>query len=96
MSDRQFLRLSEKWALGYDRNQWIVMKRRKRRDEHYWHPVSFIGSTKTNLLRVVAEKGVTVGPAAQRVLDTMPERFLDWLEDRSRAEPEDDLARRAS
>jgi hypothetical protein len=78
MSDRMFLRLSETWALGYDKNQWIVMKRRKRQDEPYWQPVSFIGSHKTNLLRVLTEKGVTVDSEAMGVIDTMPEKFLDW------------------
>ena len=96
MADRVFLRLSEGWALGFDKNQWIVLKRTKRRDEHYWHPVSFIGSTKTNLLRVVAEKGVTVDPEAQRAIDAMPDRFLDWLEEHSRPGPEVEPARRAA
>ena len=54
MTDRIFLRLSEKWALGYDRNQWIVMVYRGSR----WRSISFIGSHKGVLMRVLKEKGV--------------------------------------
>ena len=92
MSERLFLRLSERWTLGYDRNQWIMLKRAKRRDEVVWNPVSFIGSTKTVLLRVMAEKGVTVDSEAQRAIDAMPERFLDWLKEQSWAESEGESA----
>jgi len=76
--DRILFELAPGWALGADRNQWIVMRRRKRRDQHYWHPVSFIGSTKTTLLRVLREKGIQPTPEAKIALNALPERFLDW------------------
>ena len=28
VADRQFLHLSERWALAYDKNQWIVQDRK--------------------------------------------------------------------
>ena len=75
------LPLSEGWALGYDQNQWMLMRLRSRKkgEETYWQPVSFIGSTKTVLRRVLAENGVTVCPEALAKIDAMPERFFDWI-----------------
>jgi|TARA_B100000315_G_scaffold31795_1_gene26822 hypothetical protein len=77
-NDRILFGLAPGWALGADRNQWIVMRRRKRRDQHYWNPISFIGSTKTTLLRVLREKGIHTSEKGQAALDSLPERFLDW------------------
>lgn len=77
-NDRILFELEPGWALGTDRNQWIVMRRRKRRDQYYWNPVSFIGSTKTTLLRVLREKGVHTSEKGQSALNALPERFLDW------------------
>ncbi len=91
MTDRIFLRLSEKWALGYDRNQWIVMVYRGSR----WRSISFIGSHKGVLMRVLAEKGAVITPEAQAALDTLPVRFLDWLEEHRQREVEDAPAGRA-
>lgn len=68
----------EKWALGYDPQQWMIMRARKRREERYWQPVSFIGSCMPVLMRVLAEKGVQLTPEAGAALDAMPSRFLDW------------------
>jgi hypothetical protein len=59
MSDRIFLRLSEKYALGADDLQWIVYRSRRKvpspLDEPLkcgrgseWEPVSFVRSTKDN------------------------------------------------
>ena len=58
MSDRQFLRLSERWALAYDKNQWIVQRRHGQR----WRNVSFVASEKRVLVRVIKEKGVKPHP----------------------------------
>lgn len=60
------LPLSEGWALGYDQNKWMLMRlrHRKKREEAYWQPLSFIGSDKTTLLRVLAENGVTACPGS--------------------------------
>ncbi len=75
MVDTQFLRLSEKWALAYDKNQWIV--------QHYmrpkWRSIAFVGSTKGVLMRVLTEKGAKVAPEARAALDTLPETFREWI-----------------
>lgn len=78
MSDRLALQLSDGWALLFDPNQWMLAKARNLRSERKWQPLTFIGSTKTTLLRVTAENGIAIDPAAQAELDSWPERFLDW------------------
>ena len=80
MSDRLALRLSAAWAILYDHNQWIVSKARKRGTGCDWRPVSYIGSNKTTLARVLLKKGAVINPGAQAEIDTWPERFLDWIE----------------
>ncbi len=82
MADRQFLRLSEKWALAYDNAQWIVQRRKAPRTkggECRWAGVSFIGSNKDILWRVFEEKRIDVTAEARAYIDAMPHRFLDWL-----------------
>ena len=64
--------------LGYDKNQWIVLRSRNLRTQRGWKAVSFIGCEKTTLLRVLREKSVELYPEAQASLDLMPEGFLDW------------------
>ena len=75
MVDTQFLRLSENWALAYDKNQWIV--------QHYmrpkWRSIAFVGSNKGVLMRVLKEKGAKVAPEARAALDALPETFREWI-----------------
>ena len=80
--DRQFLRLSDRWALAYDRNQWIIqtcISPRRDRQGDQWRGVSFIGSNKDILWRCLEERGIDPTPEARAVIDAMPFRFLDWL-----------------
>ncbi len=82
MADRQFLRLSEKWALAYDNAQWIVQRRKapsKTGGECRWAAVSFVASNKADLLRVLREKGAEIGPAAREYIDAMPNTFREWI-----------------
>jgi len=78
MNDRLALRLSDGWALRYDAHQWIVCKGRKLRSERKWHAQTYIGSCKATLRRVLQEIGADITPAAQSIIDTWPERFVDW------------------
>ena len=75
--------LCDGWALGYDPNQWILLRARKRQDQTYWNPVAFIGSTKRVLRRVLREKGIQYTPEAVGYLEAMPESFMDWYRLRS-------------
>ncbi len=82
MVDTQFLRLSEKWALAYDKNQWIVQRRKapsKKGGACRWSGVSFVGSNKDILWRVLREKLAEIGPAAREYIDAMPDTFREWI-----------------
>ncbi len=82
VANRQFLRLSEKWALAYDKNQWIVQRRKalgKKGGECRWASVSFVASNKDILWRVLREKGAEIDPAAREYIDAMPDTFREWI-----------------
>ncbi len=82
MADKQFLRLSKKWALAYDKNQWIPQRRKvpgKKGGECRWDAVSFVASNKDILLRVLREKGAEIDPAAREHIDAMPHTFREWI-----------------
>ncbi len=83
MADIEVLRLSSEWSLGFDRAQWIVRKRRAKKGvKEGWRPMSFVGSNKDTLWRVLGEHGVVVTPEAKAAIDAMPHRFVDWLAER--------------
>ncbi len=44
-----------------------------------WRGVSFVGSEKRILRRVIREAGVVLAPEAQARLDALPEQFLDFV-----------------
>lgn len=70
--------LADDWALGADRCQWIVLRRRNSRTQKGWKPVSFIASNKSTLRRVLREKGIKLDAAAECQLDALDETFLAW------------------
>ena len=78
------LRLSDDWALGYDRLQWMVMRWRGK--SKGWRPVSFVASNKVVLRRVIAEKGITPTPEARSALAAFPDSFREWLAGQERRE----------
>jgi hypothetical protein len=89
MTDKPLFSLDAegRWRLAYDRQQWVVQRRRRapRRSERAgiadsgWRGVSFIGSTKATLARVLGEKGVVLTAEAAARLDALPERFVDFI-----------------
>ncbi len=78
-----------RWRLAYDRQQWVIQHRTKKaRVSHTeggsiadsgWRAVSFIGSTKATLARVLSEKGVVLTAEAQARLDALPDMFMDFI-----------------
>ncbi len=70
----------EKWALGYDRLQWMIMRAKKRRVGGEWEPVKFIASRKAAMLLTLAEIGVQLTSEAQAILDAMPDTFREWFQ----------------
>ena len=74
--DRVFVVAGE-WAVGSDGIQWMLMRRRTRHHVPFWHPVSFVRSTKDILARCMREKGV--GDATARLLlSGLPDTFYEW------------------
>ena len=83
MADVQFLRLSERWALAADRNQWVVQRRKsfdKRRGKWNWVGVAFVASNRDTLLRVLREKGAKIDPDKLEAVHALPYEFKTWLE----------------
>ncbi len=76
MADKVFLQLNDRWALGYDELQWMVMKWAGVR--RGWCTVSFISDSTPVMLRILREKGVEPTPAALRAVEHLPGRFRDW------------------
>ena len=82
MTDRIIFQICPGWAVAADRQQWILLAAEKRDQEAVkrhrqapWRAVSFIGSTKAVLLRVVGEKGIKPTPEGWAALDALPDSF---------------------
>ncbi len=75
-----------RWRLAYDRQQWVLQRgQRAARPgnshgirESGWRGVSFIGSTKATLARVLGEKGVVLTAEAQARLDALSAQILPF------------------
>ncbi len=91
MADKPLFKLDAegRWRLAYDRHQWAIQRRtekpcRRGSDSAAmrrtgWKGVSFVGSKKATLRRVLREKRVSLTAEAQARLDALPERFLDFI-----------------
>ena len=99
MADRPpfILDAEGRWRLAYDRQQWIIQRRKgpprpsdvvPGRDSG-WMAVSFVGGKKATLARLFGEKGITMTPEAQARFDALPEQFMDFIAapDQSIAQP---------
>ncbi len=91
MADKPLFNLDTdaRWRLAYDANQWVLEQRRGMAGASHieghavadsgWRGVSFIGSEKRVLRRVLVEKGVILTVEAQARLDALPETFRVFL-----------------
>ena len=91
MADKPLFELDAdaRWRLAYDRQQWVVQRRAGNPlpgrsgsaagATSGWKAVSFIGSEKRVLRRVLGEAGVVLTAAATARLDALPEQFLDFI-----------------
>ena len=76
-----------RWRLAYDRNQWVIQRRdgSPRASEapagrnSGYRAVSFVGSSKRVLRRVLGEAGVVLTPEAQARFDALPEQFMVFI-----------------
>jgi hypothetical protein len=78
MSDRIFLRLDDKFALGADDLQWLLCRAHQRKSGMTWDPIAFVRSTKAILLRCIREAGCKPTVEAQLALDGYPDTFDAW------------------
>ena len=89
MADRPLFTLDaeDRWRLAYDRQQWIIQRRKgpprpsdvvPGRDSG-WMAVSFVGGKKATLARLFREKGIFLTPEAQARFDALPEQFLEFV-----------------
>jgi hypothetical protein len=74
MSSCRVIATAGDWAVASDGIQWILMRRKTRNAGAYWHPVSFVRSTRATLARVMREKGTDERSAA-RLLYGLPDSF---------------------
>ena len=82
MADKQFLRLSERWALAYDSLQWIIQRRGsfdKKQDTRRWEPLAFISSSRDILILTLREKGAVVDPEKMEEVLALPDTFKEWI-----------------
>ena len=79
MADRQFLRLSERWALAYDSLQWIIQYRDSVKGKpESWRGVSFISSNRDILILTLQEKGIVPDPGKMEEVLALPYTFREW------------------
>ncbi len=89
MADKSLFNLDadSRWRLAYDKQQWIIQRRKgpprpsgvvPGRDPG-WMAVSFVGGKKATLERLFREKGVVLTAEAQARFDALPEQFLDFV-----------------
>ncbi len=90
MAERQFLRLSERWALAYDNLQWVIQRRcrfDKRRGKWNWGALSFISSNRDILVLTLPEKRAVLEHGKMEEVLALPYTFREWIAQR-RAEEE--------
>ena len=87
MAEKQFLRLSEKWALAYDRLQWIIQYRGSAKGKpEKWRGVSFISSNRDILVLTLREKGIVSDPGKMEEVLALPYTFKEWIDQRQAEE----------
>ncbi len=82
MADKQFLRLSDRWALAYDSLQWIIQRRGsfdKKQGARRWEPLSFISSNRDILILTLREKGAVFDPGKMEEVLELPYTFKEWI-----------------
>ncbi len=83
MTDRQFLRLSERWALAYDSLQWIIQRRKSAKGKPgKWCAESFISSNRDVLVLALREKGIVPDLGKMEEVLALPYTFKEWYEQR--------------
>ncbi len=89
MADKSLFTLDTegRWRLAYDRQQWIIQRRKgPPRPSNVvpgrasgWMAVSYVGGKKATLDRLFREKGIVLTAEAQTRFDALPDQFLAFL-----------------
>ncbi len=89
MADQSLFNLDTegRWRLAYDRQQWIIQRRKgPPRPSNVvpgrasgWMAVSYVGGKKATLDRLFREKGIVLTAEAQTRFDALPDQFLAFL-----------------
>ncbi len=89
MADKSLFTLDAegRWRLAYDRQQWIIQRRKgPPRPSNVvpgrasgWMAVSYVGGKKATLDRLFREKGIVLTAEAQTRFDALPDQFLAFL-----------------
>ncbi len=91
MADTQFMRLSDKWALAYDRLQWILQRRKSAKGKpEKWCAESFISSNRDILDLTLREKGIVPDLGKMEEVLALPYTFKEWYEQRQAREDAED------
>ena len=79
MPDRQFLRLNDRWALAYDRLQWIIQRRQSAKGKPAtWRGESFISSNRDTLILTLREKDIVPDLGKMDDVIALPYTFREW------------------
>ena len=99
MADKSLFTLDAngRWRLAYDRQQWIIQRRKgPPRPSNVvpgrasgWMAVSYVGGKKATLDRLFREKGIVLTAEAQIRFDALPDQFLAFLAEIDSSRPYD-------
>lgn len=78
MADTQHTRINDKFALAYDRMQWVLQRHSLRKGNDDWKAVAFIRTNKFHLFGVMIREGVAKDDALS-VCEKLPETFTEFL-----------------
>ena len=78
MADKQFARINDKFALAYDRMQWVLQRHSFRKCMDDWKAVAFVRSNKFHLFSVMIREGVPKDDALNACMK-LPETFTEFL-----------------
>ena len=78
MADTQFCQVGEKFALAYDRFQWVLQRRSKRKGEDDRKAIAFTDGSKYRLFAMMIRYGVPRDDALD-VCERLPETFTELL-----------------
>jgi hypothetical protein len=81
---RTLLRLGERWALGADELQWIVLQARRHRGSLKWQAIAFVNSHSAVLRRVLREAGAELSHEGEAALNALNPTFREWRDQMQR------------